>query len=341
MCRIAPADSDEAINAALAGCPDGSTVRFPANATYHQDDSIILRNRSNLTVDGNGSTFVNSAPNTKKTQTVNWRVFQGRNVTLKNMTAVGQWRPVGPISMETVENEGGACEFNSGFVASGGDGISFIDLEARELCGDGFGAYWSHYFDDTVPAESPRNIRMTRVRAETVARVCFGPTQVVGLWIEDSSCKRAFYGGLDAEIDRIEDLMQDVHILRNTFEDYSHFAIMVPLAGAPDGSTRNIEIRGNRILTAGTNVCAAPITVGAYPAVTRRFHNVVIEDNDVTAVARGILYDHVDGGSVRNNRVRRVPAPMGHTAAGWCGEDRPVISNTSAGVVIADNTVVT
>jgi len=179
-CAIAPADGDAAINAAVASCPDGSVIRFPAGATYHQNASIVVRDRSNLVIDGNGSTFISSAPNNKLASVPNWRLFKVRNVTVKNMTAVGNFFPTGPRSLATVNDRFGTCEFNGGFLVNGSDGVWLIDLKAHNVCGDGFGTHRSEYFDYTVPNEMPRNIHMQRVEAATTARMCDGHIKVDG-----------------------------------------------------------------------------------------------------------------------------------------------------------------
>lgn len=343
VCNIAPADGDEAVNAAIASCPDGSTIRFPPGATYHQDGSILVRDRSNLVIDGNGSTFKSSAPNNKLASVPNWRLFKVRNVTLRNMTAVGNFFPTGPRSLATVSEQFGACEFNGGFLINGGDGVWLTDLKAHNVCGDGFGTHRSEFFDERVPNEMPRNVHMSRVEAKTTARMCFAPTQVDGLWIEDSLCRDAWYAGFDAESDGRSDPVKNIHLLRTTFDGYNHVGIFVPVPGLP-GLTRDIEIRGNRLLTGPDKECNQSIQVGGYPdippeEVTRVFENVVTEDNEVAALTRAIVYDHVVGGVIRNNHIRELLPPSGFTVHGYCGEDRKIIVTNSSSVVLDGGTV--
>ncbi len=57
FCDITPANDVLAIEAAINGCADGSTVRFPENASYVLGDTIFVRDRNNLVIDGRGSTF--------------------------------------------------------------------------------------------------------------------------------------------------------------------------------------------------------------------------------------------------------------------------------------------
>ena len=334
VCEVNPADGDEAITAAIASCPNGSTVRFPARATYHQDGTILVRDRVDLVIDGNGSTFVSSAPNTRRVALPNWRLFKARNVTVRNMTAVGNFYPSGPRSLQTVSEQFDGCEFNAGFAVSGGDGVFLSGLKVRNVCGDGFGTYRTEFFDQTTPNEMPRNVHMKRVEAETTARHCFAPTQVDGIWIEDSICRDAWYGGLDAESDNRLDPIKNIHVLRSTFEGYNHFGLVVPVAGEP-GTTENIEIRANKFLTGPDKNCNQSIQIGAYPdSNPLTFKNVVTEGNEVVAMTRAITYDHVIGGAIRNNVIRQLLPPGGSTVHGVCGEDRQVVVTNSTDVAV-------
>jgi hypothetical protein len=55
--RDCSVDVTAALNAFLASQPDGSTVTLPANACYRTQDTVVLRNRHHLTIDGNGATL--------------------------------------------------------------------------------------------------------------------------------------------------------------------------------------------------------------------------------------------------------------------------------------------
>ena len=142
---------------------------------------------------------------------------------------------------------------------------------------------------------------------------------------------------LDAESDGRSDPVRNIHLLRTTFDGYNQAGIFVPVPGLP-GTTRDIEIRGNRLLTGPNNLCNQSIQVGGYPdappePVPRVFENVVTDDNEIAAVTRGIVYDHVVGGSIRNNRILPLQPPEGFSAQGYCGVDKEVILTNSTGVV--------
>lgn len=55
--RTGARDVTVALNGFFAGVPDGSTISFPAGARYRIEGTLYLKNRNNLVIDGNGSTF--------------------------------------------------------------------------------------------------------------------------------------------------------------------------------------------------------------------------------------------------------------------------------------------
>ncbi|MCA1695514.1 MAG: hypothetical protein LC749_12720, partial [Actinobacteria bacterium] len=64
-CNINPANSAAGISNAIAACSNGTAaaptvVKFPLNASYTVTDSVFVDNRSNLTIDLNGSTITNT-----------------------------------------------------------------------------------------------------------------------------------------------------------------------------------------------------------------------------------------------------------------------------------------
>ncbi|MDQ3643609.1 MAG: hypothetical protein M3450_19615, partial [Actinomycetota bacterium] len=80
---------DVTLNSFLAGVPNGATVQFGINACYGLDLSLLLNDRSNLVLDGRGSTFKALTQREDDPCRANWRVQAGSNITLKNMTVRG------------------------------------------------------------------------------------------------------------------------------------------------------------------------------------------------------------------------------------------------------------
>jgi hypothetical protein len=315
---LIPADCsrpvEREINAFLAAVPNGSTVRFAAGGCYSQANRIELRDKSNVTVDGQGATFRSSAENTaRRGANPNWMLLRGRNIRIKSMKLVGNFHLTGPRSQQRVnqvstEGEAGATtQPNAGVGIYGGEGVWVTDVDIRGVFGDGVLTGMSEYVENTAPFEHPKNVHVERVTATTTARHCFSPNQVDGFWLEDSTGRDCWYMAIDAELDGIEQVLRNVHFLRNTFDGFKMGGIVVPVAGVGN-NTRDFELRGNRFLTRPDNMCNAVVLVGAYPTNTNTFKNVVVEGNEIKASGSAVEFDHVVGGSIKGNAIQYVEA---------------------------------
>ena len=318
-CRIDPADGEEAISAAIAGCPDGSTVLFPANRQYRQAHRILVADRRNLTIDGNGSTFTTTSNGTvTKAVDGNWVIVRGHDITLRNFTAVGSFTAYEgrPRNLATIGTDDPAfTEAQMGIGLYGPRTVHVHDVTLLNHWGDGVTTGPDEYVDGSPP-DYATDVHLARITVRTVGRMCFAPTSGTDIWIEDSRCSDAWYGGVDAELDNPGQPLRGLHVLRNTFEGYNHLGVLVPVAGA---GTADIEIRDNRFLTPADKPCAAPIQVGAYPdSNPATFRNVVVTGNHITHIGPAIVLDHVDGGTVAGNVLTRQPVD-GFTPEGLCG----------------------
>lgn len=332
LCRIEPLDGEAAIMATIASCPNGSTVRFPPNAQYHQNNKILIADRHDLTIDGNGSTFTTTATRASEGVNGNWVILRGSNITLEHMSAVGAFNLDPPRTFAKYPS--GVSEAHMNYGVYGAEAVHLTDLKGSRPWGDGVTIAPDGYIDGSVPSANWKyagNVYVTGVQIEHAARVCFAPTSGVNIWIQDSSCKDSWAQALDAEVDTPGEPLQGLHVLRNTFDGYTQGAIFVPIAGDP-GKVKDIEIRGNKLISGPDNLCNPSILMNAYPASTNRMQNVVVEDNDVWALTRAVQYDHVDGGSIHGNTIHPLPAPTGYDANGWCGEVRQTIVDDSTNV---------
>jgi hypothetical protein len=335
VCRIAPPSGEANIAAAIASCPDGSTVQFPSGAAYTQAGPIEVRDRSNLTIDGGGSSFSNSAPNTAVVKP-NWNIFRGSNVTVRNMTVNGNFHLTGPRSLVTVRNIA-VNQWNSGFFVLGGDGVTISDVTVNDVFGD---------FVTTVPSGwaptdagggtmMPHNINIVRLSGTSAARQCVALSASTGFSLQDSTLRDCWWGGVDMEIDqKVSGIpMHDIHILRNTFDGYNMFAIAAAYPGAT-GDVDTVEVRGNTTLTP-PDTCRPPIIFGFYPDNPNQERNIVVAGNNLKSLANGIAFDHVVNGTIQGNTIQKT-APDS-----LCGPPAPIALSitSSTGVTTSSNTV--
>lgn len=339
VCRIYPANNADAINAAIAGCPNGSTVIFPANQTYTTDKWVLIKDRADLTVDGNGSIFQTSADATDGDKSLDdsvVMVLYSTNITVKNMTAVGTFDYGGQKrSLATISPDPRFTEANPAYGVYGSRGVHLLDLKAFNVWGDGVTTAPAHYADPNAPSPNifTHDVFIKRMHVRSVGRMCWGPTSGTNIWIEDSLCEDAWYGGIDAEIDNFEQPLQGHHYLRNTFDGFNHLGILVPVA-ASTVPTRDIEIRDNRFLTYPDLECSPPIQIGAYPdSNPNLFYNIVVENNEAKSKTSLVVLDHVQRGSVKGNRL------VEYTEAGCAYPSEPplVRVTNSTDIAMADN----
>ena len=305
-CPIDPSDGQDAITAAIAGCPDGSTVVFPAGRTYHQNDEISVVGRRNLVIDGNGSTFVSSAPNEPNATIYqarpNWQVVEGTNVVLKNMTIRGNLAP-GPRGILP------GNQYNAGVIVYGGTDISITDVSVFSVFGEFVVSNPSGFFHGggALDGQVPTNVRVIRLRGEHAARQCVSATAAQGFWLEDSTVSDCYQNGVDIEPDVAGERIRDVHILRNTISAYYFAAITVPTA-YQSGDVDGVEIRDNRT-TSPSDTCYPAVLIGGVQENAFTLANIVVANNILQTQYDGVKETYVSSGSVTGNEITITVSP--------------------------------
>lgn len=332
-CNIKPADGQAAITAAIKGCPDGSTVVFPAGKNYRQADKIVVERRRNLVIDGNGSTFTSSAANDTTLRLdqamPNWVVVEGVNVTLKNMTIQGNL-PRGPRGILD------GNQYNAGVIVYGGNGVFITDVSVYSVFGEfvvsnpsGF-----YYGGGANDGQVPTNVRVTRLRGEHAARQCVAVTAAQGFWLEDSTLSDCYQNGVDVEPDVAGVPLRDVHILRNTVSAYYFSAFTVPTAYR-SGDVDGVEIRGNRTLSS-SDTCYPAVLAGGVQGNAFVLNNIVVADNTLKTLYDGVVGRYVGSGRVTGNAVTITVSPN------YCGPPRGEVVRlvNSPNVAVHSNTAV-
>ncbi|HUP26181.1 MAG TPA: dockerin type I repeat-containing protein, partial [Candidatus Limnocylindrales bacterium] len=269
----------------------------------------------------------------------NWLILRGFNITLKNMTSIGTFTAYEgqPRSLATISPDPNFSEANPNYGVYGADTVYLTDVKGYNAWGDSMTTGSSEYVDGSVGVYT-KNLFIKRMHAKTAGRMCWGPTSGTNIWIEDSLCEDAWYGGLDAELDNVNQPLQGHHYLRNTFNGFNHFGISVPVAADNSVKSQDIEIRDNIFLTPTDTPQYPVFLIGLYPDNPNTFQNVVIEGNDIKHYCKGIALDHVSSGSVQNNKLTRVFKP-GYTPEGICGAGNTdsVSSTNTQNVTFSNN----
>jgi hypothetical protein len=326
-------DGDAAITAAIGSCPDGSTVIFPHNASYTIADRIEVKNRTDLIIDGNGSTFTNRRPPAipNGVHKPNWWLETNTDLVIKNMTVIGAFdasipRPGAPPIWHNMQWE-------HGFTVVGGNGIWIQDVVVNNVWGE---------FVCTQPVAGlegrggePRNVHIERLTGSGAGRNGVAFVGCVSCWLENSTLANLFFFGVDLEPDVPNELVQDIHIRNVAINGVYGSPIVIPFKFVP-GQIANIELRG-LTMAQPSDICYGAVQIG-YPEQqtnTTIIDGVVIEDSQLKSRYHGLVLKDIGSGSIRNNTITAVGADL-------CGPPARISVNliNSPTVVVSGNTTV-
>lgn len=307
-----PVDAD--IAAFLASVPDGGIARFGLNKCYAHNSVIVLTKRSNLTVEGNGSTFHKlTAPSPGQTNSQNgsWRVSSGTNVTVQHMTITGSYVP--PVR----GTAGQGLNYEHGVALWGVQGANVVGVTVSNVDGDCVVAD-----PDIVAAQDPviggdyrkvaptRNAVIDGLTCSGAGRQGVASTHAEYLTIKNSEISNVQQNGIDIEIDQPADATtgtpseknNHITIANNRLHDFYFSAIAIPLGQDPDVGT--IAIRDN-VTTTTSDTCYAALYAGDTRFTLGRLD---VTGNTFRSLGDAIRFTQVGSGDVSANTLIG-PAP--------------------------------
>ncbi|HUP26179.1 MAG TPA: dockerin type I domain-containing protein [Candidatus Limnocylindrales bacterium] len=325
--------------------PDDSTIQFPVNGCYMVDNRIEVIKRSGLSFEGQGSKIYNNGSN-KHDDGVRpaWFIMTSRNINFRNFVIEGVFKQVGtpelPQGLGNLQCGGPpgtifCADANAGFYVAGVDGMVLDNNTVRDVWGDCVVTIASGNVDPEVGIVGGgmhnNNILVNRLHCSRTARLGVAPTDGHNITIQDSDFHLNWYAGIDAEIDTNIQTLHNLRIERNTFEDYSSYAISVPANANVDGAIDGVYIFNNTAIDTPL-ACLGPINVGYYPTLPAMYHNVYISDNNLRAYSGGVGLDHVKNGHVHRNKIELLPG-------GGCSDTYPVavLANNSENILACEN----
>ena len=310
---------DAEIRAWLATVPDNAVARFAANGCYGQSGTIVLTDRTALTVDGNGSTF--RALTVGDIGRRNWRLQGGSRITLKNMTVRGA-NPRAGIFEGSYD---GAYEYQHGFSIEGTQGATLDNVKAFDVYGDFVTVHHDERYNPytTDPA---RQITVRNAHFERSGRQGVSPTNVEGFLLERSYLGAVNMNAVDVELDFNEARGKDIRIIGNTFGSI-RFSVLANVGAGVDPNVGPITLDGNTMVGPLVS-CRPPVHAETYGGLYRSGY--VITNNRFMALGNAFDFIGAKAVTVTGNTVTFID--------GGCGTRAAVGLVDSHGVSVTGNT---
>jgi hypothetical protein len=262
-------DVTDAINAVLAALPNGTTVRFPPNATYRIEGTLRVENKDGITIDGQGSLFFaatdgNPARSSDPELSVryairnraHWRVRRSRNITLRNMVIVGSSTSCGPDG--TFDR---AREAQHGIDIFGSADVLVERVDISRVWGD------LVYVGGPTPST---NVTVQDSRLVCSSRQGIAIVHADRVTFQRSHLDQARRTLIDLEPNRTGDRLVGVHILNNELGASRFHTVSI---GGPRATVQDVTIDGNRLVGPG----AFRVHIAGH--ATKRRRNIAVTNN--------------------------------------------------------------
>jgi hypothetical protein len=216
-------DVSSPLNAWLATVPDGSVIDFPSGACYGIDSSLLLTNRNNLTINGNGgqvkllTTVASSASHLSV-----WDVNGGSNISFENMTLTGDNPTTSSDGTSADCNPDGVWEWQYGIDFEGTQTGAVNDVNINKTCGD---------FVEAEPyepsagnydfADYAKNITITGGTFTQSGRQGIGLTDVDYATVKGVTIQNVAQDAVDVETDVTQEVDQNITVENSTFSSIS------------------------------------------------------------------------------------------------------------------------
>jgi hypothetical protein len=301
MARTVPAtiasdcskDVTTALNAWMASVADGSTLHFRAGDCYRVDGTLMLRDRHDLTVDGNGALFAASVvpPASPKITRQMWSVVGGDGITIRNMGIRGtnptatfdvrrEWFPLIQIAGSRQVLIDGVRGSNAW-----GDFVSIGPDTRRVTRSNGTGAVM------------PKNVLVRRSSATVIGRHGVTCNGCENIRVDGNVFRNVAYQIFDIEVEADTWYARNVAFTNNTIGGRVKLSVLANAGMGRD--VTNITVRGN-VMTSTPVTCAPPIQVDDTAAVKSNF---VLTNNRFKTLGNAFWLRGVSDVTVADNAV--------------------------------------
>lgn len=288
-------DVTEELNAYLAGIPDGSTVTFPAGAVYRAEGIVLLIEKTNLTIEGNGALifartdgsgapppngFARGWPRSRS----HVEIVRGSGIVIRNLQVKGANPNAGSEDGAYVA----AFEGQHGFDVRGVSDLVLDQVTVTDTYGDliyisGRGGVWSD------------NVRVTNSHLERSGRQGVTLVGARNVQILDSYIGEISRSVIDIEPATDTAGAENILIQRNAFGPCRHLLLT---AGGGGPNVNDISFVENRLIGIGLKV-----RVFAQDGARRSNFRIInnVSETTLGLPVAALRFGRVDGIEVRGN----------------------------------------
>jgi hypothetical protein len=275
------ADVTKPLQLFLASVPSGRVIEFRKGGQYRVDGTLFFRDRSRITIEGNGATvFAGTRGGPARAQ---WWVKGGSRIVFRDLKVRGSNPHAGIDENAYVRH----LETQHGFRFEGVNGVELDHVQVNDVYGD-FVYLGRDY--RRVPC---RNVWIHDSLFSRNGRQGIAVTAATNVIIERNHIADTRRSTIDLEPDSPRYHVSNIFVLNNTIGR----GRLLFLASHGDGPVDNVVIKGNRFVDEGLSIDVVP------PENSRR-SNWVIENNlsDVSVDHREMRFFRIDGLVISGNR---------------------------------------
>jgi hypothetical protein len=194
------ADVTTALNSFFAGLANGTTVSFPAGGLYRIEGTLLLQNKSNITIDGNGAMLFAETTGTLTRRHLN--ITTCTNISVRNLVIKGA-HPTAGVGAYVAAYEG-----QHGIAVYSTDGLEITGTTINDVYGDFI------YLGKTTTAQNKRvwihNNTFSRNGRQGIAFI-----HADGVLVENNSIGEVARAIFDFEPNTTADIVRNIELSSN------------------------------------------------------------------------------------------------------------------------------
>lgn len=284
-------DATAALNAAIAGTPDGSTLRLPSGAKFRVDGTLRVKDRHSLVIDGNGALLYSTVTSPLSTKPVipMFDILGGSDLTLRSLRLAGT---------NTTPRFVVQREWQPFIDVHGTQGLLITQIRAQGAWGD-----FVHITPDTRPEVDvmARGITVRECHAATTGRNQISFTGCQDVLVESCVFDGTGFQVFDIEVQAEWWNARRLTIRNNVIAGRVSLSVLVNAGLGTD--VRDISFTGN-VMRSLPVTCQPPVLI--VRSATRRV-GWTIRDNILRTLTSAAHVGGVEQFQFDNNQVSLEP----------------------------------